>query len=113
VTVGDSGLAGLLNSSALLAKTWPGAHREAAVLIQILRISDPSLADAMRIGLINVLTPTDGQARTHIALGHKRAILTAEARDRKGDTIESPHNKPGQVEWLEVLDVAVAGLSAI
>lgn len=110
--MGDTGLAGLLNSSASLTKTWPDAHREAAMLIQILRISDPSLADAMHIGLISLLTPTNGQARTHVALGHKRAVLTAEARDRKGDAIDSPHNRPQEVEWLEVLDIAVAGLSA-
>lgn len=83
------------------------------MLLHVLRIAHPALADALNTDLVRLATPPTGSQTTHVSLIHKRAVLTAIARKKSGSTISSPHSRPDKVEWLEVLDLAVGGLSAI
>ena len=113
VTVPNADLAEIMASSVLLSRMWPSACQEVGMLIHVLRISDPSLADALTTGLISVVTPPSGKPSAEISLAHKSAVLSAIARREAGGRVTAPHNRPSQIRWLEVIDLAVAGHSAM
>ena len=113
VTVPNADLAELMASSVLLSRMWPSACQEVAMLIHVLRISDPSLADALHVGLVSVMTPPSGRPSAEVLLAHKSAVLSAVARHEAGGRITAPHNRPNEIRWLEVTDLAVAGYSAL
>lgn len=113
MSVPDRSLAAFLGSSKALAQKWPGTHPEAVMLMHVLRISHPSLADALRTGLIHMITPPATGAGSRISLVHKSAIIVANARNEIGNTVLSPHTRPKQVTWIEILNLAVGGLNAI
>jgi hypothetical protein len=113
LTVPDAGLEVLLASSVLLKQTWPGASQEAMMLIQVLRVAAPSLADVLAIGLVSLLTPSTGRSAAEVALVHQRAVLSAIARRESGARVTAPHTHPCDVTWLEVTDLAVAGRSCL
>jgi hypothetical protein len=113
VTVPNADLADLMASSVLLSRMWPSACQEVVMLIHVLRISDPSLADALTTGLVSVMTPPLSKSSAEISLTHKSAVLSAVARREAGGRITAPHNRPSEIRWLEVTDLAVAGHSAL
>ena len=90
LVIPDAGLAQLVASSALLAATWPGACEEIMLLIQVLRMSVPSLAEALALGVINALAPATEASTTLISLVHRTVVLTAVARDEAGDQVSGP-----------------------
>ena len=53
------------------------------LFIQVLRMSVPSLAEALKAGLISVLAPSADAASAQISLGYGPAVLSAIARRRK------------------------------
>lgn len=83
------------------------------MLIQVLRMSFPSLAEALAVGLVALLTPATGRPAAEISLAHKRAVLVAVARTQLGDRVQVPHTRPTQVGRLDVIDLAVGGLFAV
>jgi hypothetical protein len=113
LTVPDAGLETLMASSALVKRVWPSAYQEAMMLIHLLRIATPSLADALALGLIGMLTPASRKPTAEIALAHKGAVLSAVARRESGNRVMAPHTRPGDVTHLEVTDLAVAGRSCL
>ena len=68
LVVPDAGLQQLITSAALLAQTWPGAWEETMLFIQVLRMSAPSLAEVLTIGLISMLAPPSDADSPHISL---------------------------------------------
>jgi hypothetical protein len=114
VTVPDSGLNELLASPELLSQTWPGADQEVMTLVQVLRIAEPSLEEALAVGLVKLLTPATGKASANIGLTHRRTVLTGIARRRDSHSrVLSPHARLGEVTWVEVRDFAVEGRSGL
>ena len=113
LTVPDAGLAELMASPVLLAQMWPGASHEVIMLIQVLRMSVPSLTEALALGLISLLTPPAGRPTAVISLAYKSAVLSAVARKKAGARVTSPHARPGEVCRLEVTDLAVGGQSGL
>ena len=113
LVVPDAGLAQLAASSALLAATWPRACEEIKFLLQVLRMSVPSLAEALALGVMSVLAPGgDGEASASVlSLVHRTVVLTAIARDEAGNQVITPHLRPAEVQQLDVTDLMVGGRS--
>jgi hypothetical protein len=80
------------------------------VLIHVLRIADPSLADALAI---DVVTPSASGWAEQIELEHRSAAIRAVPRTRAGEPVGDPLVNATEVEWLEVRDLAVDGLSGL
>lgn len=113
LVVPDSGLQQLIASAALMAQTWPGAWQEVLLFIQVLRMSVPSLAEALKVGLISVLTWSADSTSPRIDLGYGTAVLTAIAGSEAGEHVVAPHLRPAEVRRLEITDLAVGGLSGL
>jgi hypothetical protein len=111
LVIPDAGLTQLVASSALLAATWPGACEEIKLLIQVLRMSWPSLAEALALGVISILAPAAGASTSLISLVHRTVVLTGIARDEGGDQVGAPHLRPAEVQRLDVTDLVVGGRS--
>jgi len=113
LTIPDAGLAELLASPALLAQMWPGATDEVMLLVHILRMSGPSLAGVLAVGLVQLLTPPGTNPFSQIGLTWMSTVLSAVARREDGERVAEPHARTTEVRWLEVTDVAVAGRSVL
>ncbi|MDX2837140.1 MULTISPECIES: hypothetical protein [Streptomyces] len=110
MTIPNAGLGEVLASQTLLAQVWPDAAREVMLLLQVLRSSMPSLADALAVGLIALATPT---ARSVIELSHQRATLTAIGLRDDGSQVVVPHTHLREITWLEIQDVCAGGRSGL
>lgn len=108
VTVPRSDLRQLLGSHDHLLRAWPDHAQEVRVLVFTLRVSRPSLAEALQTGLVclDVGRPVrEGRVR----LGHRSARLTAHALNAdRATTVRDAQNRPFEVTWLAVEDIAVA-----
>ena len=114
MTVPDGNLAALLMSPVHLTQTWPGRERDVMMLLHVLRVAEPSVLDAMAVGLVAMLPPANDSNASTIGLTHRSAALTAIALNGKTkQPVTAPHTRPEQVTMLEVRDVAVDGRSAI
>jgi len=113
LVVPHAGLEELLASSVLLVQIWPGAVEDVMMFIQVLRMSCPSLADVLSVGLISVLTPAGGEPSPQISLAYRSAVLSAAAADQAGEPVAAPHLRPADVRRLEIADIAVGGRSAL
>jgi hypothetical protein len=102
-----------MTSRALLTQMWPAACGEVMLLVQVLRMSSPSLADALSIGLLSVLAPPAGPSSAQVSLGYRSAVIVAMAATSAGITVTGPHLRASEVSRLEVTDVAAAGRSGL
>jgi hypothetical protein len=109
----DAGLAQLITSPLLLAQMWPAAAEEVKVLIQALRHSFPSLAEALAMGLIAVLAPVAGLISPQISLAYRTAVLKADATGQNGEHITAPHQHLAEVRRLVVTDLSAGGRSGL
>lgn len=113
MTIPDASLASLMASPALLAQMWPSGSHEVMMLVHLLRMAGPSLAEVLALGLVRLLMPPAAATSSQIWLAHKVALVSANARTGTGDQIAAPHTRPADVVWLEMTDVAVAGRSGL
>jgi hypothetical protein len=113
LTVPDAGLEGILASTLLLAQLWPGAVEEVQVFFQVLLVAGPSLAEALSVGLVRMLTPTSGAPASQVFLAYQSVALSAFAADQTGKPVTEPHLRPADVWQLTVTDVVVGGRPAL
>jgi hypothetical protein len=113
LVVPDTGLQQLIASAMLMAQAWPGAWEEVMLFLQVLRMSVPSLAEALKIGLISVLAASADETCAQISLGYSTAVLTAIAGGKDGDPVPAPQLRPAEVCRLEITDLTVGGLSGL
>jgi hypothetical protein len=113
LVVPDAALAQLAASPVLLAQTWPAACEEVMMLIHLLRMSVPSLAEVLAMGLIAVLAPAAGMISAQISLTYRTAVLTADATGENGEHISAPHLRAADVRRLVVTDLSAGGRSAL
>jgi len=113
LVVPDASLAQLIASPVLLMQMWPGACEEVMVLIHVLRMSAPSLAEAITLGLISVLAPSAETTSPQISLSYRTTVLSAVAGDKGGDRVTSPHLRLAEVTRLEITDLSVGGRSGL
>jgi hypothetical protein len=113
LTAPDADLAHLLVSAALLAQMWPGAYEEVQMLIQLLKLAVPALAQALSGGLITALTAPTGPPSAQISLAYRAAVLSGTAGNRAGEPVITPHLRAAEVWRLQITDLAVAGVSGL
>lgn len=113
LVVPHAGLAQLVASPVLLAQMWPAACEEVMMLIHMLRMSFPSLAEVLAMGLIAVLAPAAGMVSSQFSLAYRTAVLTAEATGENGEHVAAPHLWPAHVRRLVVTDLSAGGRSAL
>lgn len=111
--VPDAQLEGLIASQMLLAQLWPLAYEEVKMFIHLLRMSRPSLAEALAVGLITMRIPSAATNSTDVTLEYGSTILTAIAGGQAGDPVPAPHLRTGEVWRLSVTDLSVAGQSGL
>jgi hypothetical protein len=109
----DAQLEGLIASQMLLAQLWPLACEEVKMFIQLLRMSMPSLAEALAVGLITMRIPPAATISADVTLEYGSTILTAVASGQAGDPVPAPHLRPGEVWRLSITDLSVSGHSAL
>jgi hypothetical protein len=113
LVVPDAGLAQLATSPVLLAQMWPAACEEVMMLIHMLRMSAPSLAEVLALGLIAVLAPTAGIISSQISLAYRSAVLRADANGENGEHVDATHQRPADVRRLVITDLSAGGRSAL
>lgn len=113
MVVPDLQLEALICSPVLLAQLWPHAYEEVRTFIQILRMSAPTLAEALAIGLISMHIPAAETVSPEVSLEYESTVLSAVAGSEAGDPIPSPYLRPGEVRRLEITDLLVGGRSGL
>lgn len=113
LTSSDAALAALLVSPLLLAQAWPGVCEEVKTLIHVLRMALATLADALDIGLVDVVAPRMAVPAGQISLTCGSAMLTAVAKDETGEVICDPQDHPALVRRLEIISLTAGGRSGL
>jgi hypothetical protein len=106
----DVALAELLASSTLIARTWPRAGGDVCLLVHLLRVSVPSLAEALSAGL--VLLADNSLRGPELTLTAGTAVIHGLAQTKDGDPIGDPKRRANEVVRIEVIDVVAEGRSA-
>lgn len=83
------------------------------MLIHLLRMSVPSLAEVLAMGLVAFLAPAAGMISSQLSLAYRTAVLTADAIGEDGEHIGTPHLRPADVRRLVVTDLSAGGRSAL
>ena len=110
VVVTDAALHELLSSGTLITTTWPRAHEDVFVLVKVLQITVPTLAEVLSTGLITLLAAN--ALTSEITLATERATLQAVALTQHGERVADPQTSADQVFRVDILDVAAEGRSA-
>lgn len=113
VVATDVQLSEVLASSVLLMQLWPSAFHEVKLLITVLRMSVPSLAEALTTGLVTLLLPPSVETAHELVLVAGGAQLRAIAQNKDGEPVPTAHQHLADVVRLEVLDVFAEGRSAL
>jgi hypothetical protein len=114
LVVTDASLESVLRSSVVIEQLWPGAAQEVKMLLSILGSKAfPTLADVLVLGLIALMTPAPGSLPERVLLTYRRVVLAAVALSVDAVRIDAPHARANDVVRLEIVDVAVGGLSAL
>lgn len=110
VLVTDEPLNRLLGSGAKIMSTWPQTNEDVRVLVKLLQVTIPSLAEVLATGLV-VLTATDARDNAiTLTLGDVRVLAIAQEKD--GGRVEDPRNNVEKVVRLDIVDVRSEGHSA-
>ena len=113
LVVTDVGLSEVLASSVLLMQLWPSAFDEVKLLITVLRMSVPSLAEVLTTGLVTLLMPASVDTAHELVLVAGGAQLRAIAQTEDGGPVPAPRLHLADVVRLEVFDVLAEGRSAL
>ena len=92
-------------------RTWPQAGDDVLLLVHILKISQPSLAQALATGLVVLATWSQRDAELTLAAGD--AVVRGLAQDDNGGPVPDPRRRAHEVLQLLVLDVVAEGRSAM
>jgi len=113
MTVVDTGLAQIITSSVALAQMWPGASDQVMLLIHVLRMAAPSLAEVFQLGLVTMIIPSPERISSEITLEYGSVVMTAIAMGLEGESILQPHLQPAAVRRLEITDLVAGGRSGL
>lgn len=98
----------VLASKDKIASRWPGHAAEVMALVHVLRIAEPSLADAVDTGLVAVSPAGKKATDRRIEIAHMSTRLKAlPRRCLDGEVIREASAKPWSVDWLEVESLMV------
>lgn len=109
VLVTDEPLHRLLASGARIMSTWPQSNEDVRVLVKLLQVTIPSLAEVLATGLIVFAAANTRDSVITLTWGDVR--LLAIAQDKDGRKVKDPRNNPEKVVRLDILDVQSEGRS--
>jgi hypothetical protein len=109
VEVTDAPLNRLLSSGAAIMRTWPRANEDVRVLVKLLQLTFPSLAEVMETRLVRLAAANNRTGVVTLTLG--AATVLAVAQDDDGDRVPKPKENPEEVVRLDIVDVQAEGRS--
>lgn len=107
----DASLAKVLMSSTLITQTWPQASDDVFLLVHLIKVTLPSLAEVLSTGLVTMTSASPGV--TQLSLGFGLAELTGYAQTKDRKPVIDPKRHANAVVCINVLDVVAEGRSAM
>lgn len=109
VDVTDAPLNRLLSSGAAIMRTWPRANEDVRMLVKLLEVTFPSLAEVIETRLVALAAANNRTSVVTLTLG--AATVLAVAQDDDGDRVPKPRENPEEVIRLNIVDVQAEGRS--
>jgi hypothetical protein len=106
----DEPLRQLLESGALITSMWPRAHDDVFLLLKVLQVTFPNLAEAIGTGLVTLLAANLQTSVVTLSAG--AATLLAVAQDQNGGRVADPKGSAHMVAQLDILKVEAEGRAA-
>lgn len=107
----DAALAEVLASTALITQTWPQASDDIFLLVHLIKVTLPSLAEVLLTGLVTLKFASPGTAELSLGLG--RAELTGHAQSKDLEPVTDPRRHANDVLCIDILDVVAEGRPAV
>jgi hypothetical protein len=109
VLVPDEPLHRLLATGTRIVSTWPQTNEDVRVLVKLLQVTIPSLAEVLATGLVVLTVANARDSIVTLRLGE--VFLMAIAQDEDGRRVRDPGNNPEKVVRLDIVDVQSEGRS--
>ena len=109
VVVTDQPLRRLLASGTAIHRTWPQANDDVRVLVALLQVTVPSLAEVIETRLVAL--PAANNRNSVVTLTSGGATVLAVAQDEEGERVREPKANPEEVVRLDIVDVQAEGRS--
>lgn len=109
VAVTDQPLRRLLASGTAIDCTWPQASEDVRVLVTLLQVTLPSLAEVMETRLVALAAVNNRTSVVTLTSGS--ATVLAVAQDEDGERVREPKSNPEEVVRLDIVDVQAEGRS--
>jgi hypothetical protein len=110
VVVTDGQLNQLLSSGILITSTWPHVNEDVFVLVKLLQVTFPTLAEVLGTGLVTLAAANLRTSEVTLSLGV--ASVRALAQSEEGGRVPDPKQHPDAVFRLDIVDVEAEGCSA-
>lgn len=109
VVVTDQPLRRLLESGATIDSTWPQASEDVRVLVTLLQVTFPSLAEVIDTRLVALAAANNRTSVVTLTSG--TATVLAVAQEEDGERVKNPKANPEEVVRLDIVDVQAEGRS--
>jgi hypothetical protein len=109
VVVTDQPLRRLLASGTAIDRTWPQANDDVQVLVTLLQVTFPSLAEVIETRLVALAAANNRTSVVTLTSGG--ATVLAVAQDEVGERVREPKSNPEEVVRLDIVDVQAEGRS--
>lgn len=109
VVVTDQPLRRLLQSGTAIDSAWPHANDDVRVLVKLLQVTFPSLAEIIETSLVALAAVNNRTSVVTLTSGS--ATVLALAQDEDGERVEEPKANPEEVVRLDIVDVQAEGRS--
>ena len=111
LVVPETPLAQLLASGTLITQTWPQVNDDVFLLVHILKITLPSLAEVLSTGLVVLVASSPHTAEVTLSTGG--AHLNGLAKTKDGQPVTGPNQRADEVVRIDIVDVVAEGRSAV
>lgn len=109
VLVSDEPLNRLLASGVRIMSTWPQTNEDVRVLVKLLQVTIPSVAEVLATGLVILAAANARDSVITLALDEVQVLAIAQEKD--GGRVKDPRNNPEKVVRLDIVDVRSEGHS--
>jgi hypothetical protein len=109
VVVTDQPLGRLLTSGTAIDRTWPQSNGDVRVLVTLLQVTFPSLAEVIETRLVALAAANNRTSIVTLTSGS--ATVVAVAQDEGGEQVREPKANPEEVVRLDIVDVQAEGRS--
>lgn len=107
----DASLAEVLASSTLIIQTWPQANGDVFLLVHLIKVTLPSLAEVLSTGLVTLASAS--HLTDELSLGFGSAELAGHAQTKDREPVIDPRYHASDVVRIDIVDVIAEGRSAV